>query len=339
MPAMDALHAKTTFRDDLRNGSLRQFTIGFARSIMENERKQRLPMSEYERLADAMIEDLSRWTDASEAFYVHPRMTELVTAASESMPDEPLMPEDLPTQQGFVLIPGGLTMIDIRGSMLVCNAVLWSTFGGKVTVTMLSDKYDPKDTINIRHIKGHKALPRYTFVKVDDLEFGRSLPVTPGPDMVIPPEYGVQVEYGPEGEVAIVSDKGYSAEEMEEMFSFGARTDPTMRWLVTMWRLMQQPITSIEKEFPNRQQRRALERKNVPDKHVSVVTLRRKVGQHDSEAEVHWSHRWLVRGHWRRQPYKENGETVYRYIWIHPFVKGPEDAPLLVREHVYDLSR
>lgn len=51
------------------------------------------------------------------------------------------------------------------------------------------------------------------------------------------------------------------------------------------------------------------------------------------EARRDWSHRWLVSGHWRNQWYPSEG--VHRPIWIDAFVKGPSDAPLLVRPTVY----
>lgn len=44
---------------------------------------------------------------------------------------------------------------------------------------------------------------------------------------------------------------------------------------------------------------------------------------------VQWRHRWLVRAHFRRQPYPSLGEGVYKQILIAPYIKGPEGAPLL----------
>jgi hypothetical protein len=53
---------------------------------------------------------------------------------------------------------------------------------------------------------------------------------------------------------------------------------------------------------------------------------------------VEWSKRWVVRGHWRWQSYGP-GRTERRRIWISPFIKGPDGAPLVVSEKVYDLRR
>lgn len=346
MPAMDALTAKSMWRDSLDDPFIATFTQRFLDSLQGSGHIKTGPVSNLDG-ATTLVEHWKKWDSLSEAFYVHPRMSELVTAASESMPEEPLLPHDLPTSHGFVLIPGGLSSIDVRGWITRTNAVQWASFGGSVKICFLTDKYDPADQKRLE-LEGlskgaWERMPRYTLLHMAEIEFGKPLPVSLGPDTLIPPEYGVRVihQENPDGtyNVAVVSDKGYSPEELQELFSFDTRTDPTLRWLVTMWRLMQQPLTSVEKEFPSRQMRRQLERKNAKDRHVSVITLRRKPERGHGDSEVQWSHRWLTRGHWRRQPYKEDGETVYRHIWIHAHLKGPEDKPLLVREHVYSLQR
>ena len=39
-----------------------------------------------------------------------------------------------------------------------------------------------------------------------------------------------------------------------------------------------------------------------------------------------YRHRWLVSGHFRNQWYRS--EQTHKVIWIAPYVKGPDDAPL-----------
>jgi hypothetical protein len=64
---------------------------------------------------------------------------------------------------------------------------------------------------------------------------------------------------------------------------------------------------------------------------VVVVKLRREQGErHEPTGEEgNYSHRWIVGGHWRNQWYAT--ESIHRQIWISPYVKGPEDRPLIVR--------
>lgn len=64
---------------------------------------------------------------------------------------------------------------------------------------------------------------------------------------------------------------------------------------------------------------------------VQVVTLRRPrhapPDDHEPGAHREYSHRWIVRPHYRLQPYGP-GRTQRRLILIGPYVKGPEDKPL-----------
>ena len=48
---------------------------------------------------------------------------------------------------------------------------------------------------------------------------------------------------------------------------------------------------------------------------------------------VDWTHQWIVDGHWRNQPYGV-GHSLRRLQWIAPFIKGPEDAPLVIKDKV-----
>ena len=46
-----------------------------------------------------------------------------------------------------------------------------------------------------------------------------------------------------------------------------------------------------------------------------------------------WTHRWIVRGFWREQPYGPD-HALRRRQWIPPYVKGPADKPLIAKETV-----
>lgn len=117
--------------------------------------------------------------------------------------------------------------------------------------------------------------------------------------------------------------------------------------IMTTWHLIEQEVVSAEPSGPvtaNRQATRRLlaasGRKRIPD--VRVVQLRpRGVARDDGDEKtdghrVPWSHRWLVRGHWRRQWYPSRRE--HRPLWIAPYVKGPGDKPLRVRRTVVNVQ-
>lgn len=73
---------------------------------------------------------------------------------------------------------------------------------------------------------------------------------------------------------------------------------------------------------------------------IVVATLRRPRTQShedlvDSEGRE-FSHRWIVRGHNRKQLIGKRGaeERVYKNVWIAPYVKGPWDKPLVIKDKV-----
>lgn len=105
--------------------------------------------------------------------------------------------------------------------------------------------------------------------------------------------------------------------------------------------LSKQRIAVTRSEHPPRPFGRRAGRAGLPDM-ISVVTLRRAFQRNlDSElaegGEVHWSHRWLVEGHWRQQWYPT--EVRHRPIWICAYVKGPEDKPLVIKRRVFAAVR
>lgn len=102
------------------------------------------------------------------------------------------------------------------------------------------------------------------------------------------------------------------------------------------------PYIPRTQERMSRAARREISRRGSqvdPEDEVTFVLLRRVgAGRHEKSetaAEIEWKHRWLVTGHLRAQWYPS--ESAHHLIWIAPYMKGPEDAPLL--EHVYKVAR
>lgn len=84
---------------------------------------------------------------------------------------------------------------------------------------------------------------------------------------------------------------------------------------------------------------------------VHVVSLRKRAtecasgGTSNAASSVdstatrqEYHHQWMVSGHWRRQWYP--ARAVHEAIWIDPYIKGPDDKPLLThRPTVYQAVR
>lgn len=75
---------------------------------------------------------------------------------------------------------------------------------------------------------------------------------------------------------------------------------------------------------------------------VKIVTLReQKQSQEDlidKRTNKPYSHRFIVRGFYRNQPYGKKS-ALRRKQWIPPFIKGPADKPLIIKETVHVWKR
>jgi hypothetical protein len=120
------------------------------------------------------------------------------------------------------------------------------------------------------------------------------------------------------------------------------------KWLLTYFRWTWQRILDSGIHYPNRTERKLGVRfkKPIQDGYIKVVRLRRKdrQGGDDSEFKGNLDHRFVVRGHWRRQWYRSLGparnedgsfnDESHRLVWVSPFVKGPESGPLVLGHNV-----
>jgi len=74
---------------------------------------------------------------------------------------------------------------------------------------------------------------------------------------------------------------------------------------------------------------------------TNVIPTKLNTTISDSRKYIDWSHRWEVRGHWRRLPdptkmgNNRHGERIVQgHTWISNYVKGPEIAPLVKKTRV-----
>ncbi|MGC4154507.1 MAG: hypothetical protein QM628_15715 [Propionicimonas sp.] len=275
--------------------------------------------------------DIPAWIERAETFYVDSGMVPLVCSAGAVLPDDdPLHVYDPPSPYGFLLIDGGATVCSFhepsgtgRVSAEPFTAFLWATFGGQIYVHRFGQSEGTWLLLDATSMPIEQPLPQSAREK--DRTTARRI-VVPGGRQTSQ-HRGVELPLGPECR-DLLDDASQHTSEV------------TLRWLLACWRLMGQTVTEVGFDKPSRQHRRQLERKNVPLKQVTIIRLRHRGARGDGGTAVNWSHRWVVRGHWRQQPCKdENGEWTTRPVFIHPHIKGPESAPILVRSHVNYLVR
>lgn len=114
---------------------------------------------------------------------------------------------------------------------------------------------------------------------------------------------------------------------------------PVKMWLLKLLAFLNSPYIPRRRERVQRAERRlAAPFGAVPD--VTFMDLRLPTPGSQTPGEAtgegrEWKHRWIVRGHNRAQWYPSEG--AHHVIYIAPYIKGPEDAPLL--EHVNRVKR
>jgi hypothetical protein len=284
---------------------------------------------------------------AADLYRVSRDMCILNEYAASQLNDEDTFSVDLaPSSVGLMRLAKPLPILDVRGRTMLAHWFLWfraavdvqgtDAFGRKyaqrpgIAVSWWNDHATEPDEIALEMLRSPmtnvaettRRLGRWGLIGADIYQDGQRLGA-------------------PMAEV--------NPEDMARILNEGAiphRFTNTFRYLHATWTMMQQTITEVEPQHLTRTVEATARRKGLPAR-VSVVSLRRKVTDASGiKRDVQWSHRWVVRGHWRWQhvgsAYAGAQETDKGYrarIWIAPFIKGPADAELAPTRHVYDLNR
>ena len=252
-----------------------------------------------------------------ELFWVSGNMTDLIAAASKTMPSFTLAPADMPSPWGFMAFEKPIHVVTspYTGDDVPIVAASWGpcpfddyTDGG-VWASWYSDTSHVIDgTHNAGLPDGVKAMmtgsrPRFTYDHESVAPFSAT-------------------------HLRSVTAAG------EEPSGSGLGVDT----LKAVWLLMAQPLAEVSEVEPDRTVRKRMRRTNQEPKPVRVIELRRPQRSGDAGPGTReYHHAWVVRGHWRQQWFPKR--EVHRPVWIAPHIKGPEGAPLIGGEKVYALKR
>jgi hypothetical protein len=238
----------------------------------------------------------------ADPIYVDPEMMTVAEAAAESFQPEPIVETDIPCETGFLYVPRAVV------------SHLGSESGGTVHFG------EGESSGNLFLLPG----PLDPGYDDHDASWDACLWEIVGPNLCV--TFFNRTRIGLRFQRANLAPYGVEIP--------GDERGPAwrdFRFLQTIWRLMAQTIAVADHRLPGGQFRKRAERLHVEPKRVTVVTLRRPhPGESEEHRDVPWSHRWIVSGHWRRQWY--SSLSLHRQIWISPYVKGPEDQPLVVRK-------
>jgi hypothetical protein len=320
-------------------------------------------------LVDRLPERIAAVSLTADPFYVDPDMMTVWEAAVPGFTAETLEPSDLLTPTGFVWLPRPFAWVDAHGRHTSIRAFAWHESEFRATdprtnkeyatrgVVLMSfhrigdaDDYDTGtgipdwiDPAPAEDGHDHQAKPsRWHDLAVDGVMPYRALGLRVGDlniDHIMPWEYGRDDRGGTADAAALLRGDAPGHLSLPDFKLHATHPQNVQRPIQAMWRLMQQTIFTRDQADAARPTRRRAERASFPERRITVVRLRRpSAPAGDQEhGKVEWTHRWLVSGHWRWQPY---GDGVRRQIWISPYVKGPDDKPLEVRKiRVFELVR
>jgi len=293
-------------------------------------------MADQRHLMDAMVDRVK----LASAFRVTPDMCAMIDHASRQLPDDEKMDHTLaPDHTGFVRFDDPLPLMDPHGRLQKVSWILW---GGVMKAS------DQKPGLLIWAFNDTVTHPDDVHEALID-EINKNLQERSRPTLTLQDTLSVLGRWGwvgaqlMEDEVTVgttmskvdVEDTG----DFPDMsVVFGKEYTNFKRYMHAFFLMINQTITQVEDAKIDRSTRRRVVKMGIPDR-VSVIQLRRLEHRpNEGETLVEWSHRWAVRGHWRMQRKGPNLSEVER-IWIAPFIKGPEDKPLVITDKVYDLRR
>lgn len=259
-------------------------------------------------------------------FYVTGEMTDLLIHAAKTFPDTKFHPSDLPASHGFVLLAKSVPTIDLHHKPLPWRAFAWMPYQyseedpeswGGIHLSLYAHKdEDPQRDLALEM---QMVDQWHTLSLVHETPWRFGLGHRSKDDFMGGTEVNKDI---------VMSDEAFesSVQMLQTIHAF--------------FLLCQQKIGMPEPMQATRGVRKrahkAMPDRPIPD--VRVVTLRRYRQDDDHEVDPEmrgreYSHRFIVNAFWRRQWYPS--EQRHKPKWIAPYVKGPKDKPLVIKETAY----
>lgn len=240
-------------------------------------------------------------------YYVAEEIVDVVQHISAQLPPTTLTKELLPEPTGFIWLEKPL-------------------LGRPAVTSRYPDRLKDSDTIKVRailwgpgNIQGGSVLGIATY---GDLLFHDGV-------SLFAPLGRTDWKWGHDTEEPIVEDIADDKIRVESMAE-------DRRFLATLLLMMaQKNVTETEEVQPIRQARRRMERAGLTSL-VRVVNVRERHRPKPPSGEtrtVEWTRRWLVGWHTKQVAYGP-GRSLRRPMLIAPYMKGPDDMPLVISEKV-----
>jgi hypothetical protein len=260
---------------------------------------------------DSMVDDLI----AAEPLYVAPEMHHLVLDAMQTFDArEPLHEEDVLFPCGFAYLSEPYAGKDVQGNVAVFRCIHW-----RMIDVILNEEFADGNNVDAGV---EKCLKITLWSHVDD-----------------PDDYTEEWKAGVPDKWGILHTTVIPLSIAHDLRHTKGEGDLQAHWITylrVLHRLMAERIVVKARHHTSRPVRREAKRRGMPEvKDVIVVELRRVTTKHEGESgEAHYSHSFMVRGHWRNQWYESL--KIHRQKWISPYIKGEGDFKEKERVWVWD---
>ena len=266
-----------------------------------------------QRWVDELLITLSR----GRTYIVAEHMNPLIRMAAADYPrDVVFTPDMVPSPDGFMVFDRAWESVDVRGARGKIKVVTWSTGrGGGVHVNEFTSMLEPDDTT----LRLKRERPEVIQVMTRDL----------GPIQL---HHSYTLPYG-----TVLNDLGQTYED--PLMRDAAAKGPAV--LLTIWHLMGERLTDVTPARFAPKVQKGFRRLRLLGQ-VATITLRRvemtQAGQ-DNAGQIFLNFRIPVRGHWHGYWYGSGAERRLVKKYVHPYFRGPENAPIRITKHVTRLSR
>ena len=313
--------------------------------------------------AEMVLTDEARYLAEADLYVLTPQMCDVVIAAAQSLTAhdlELLSDDDLPSKTGVVVLPRPVIVRTISGDLADDRAFSWR-FPAQIhrPVSFSRRTGDvPAVRMSIYHDTSGPIRPD-SFL---DLAAQARAQGTPLPPLLLDSIRCMPLRYVPTSQqahdrecfAATARAAGQNTRQQAKVlgrdenrvigeYATGQQVDDRddtfmLRFLYAFWRLCEQRIAEAEPAPAGHSAQVLADRAGVPAE-VRVVRLRRteSPGHDGDHAGRDWQHRWVVRMHKVRQWYPSLQQ--HKVIYRGPYIKGPDDKPLLDGELVRALVR
>lgn len=316
--------------------------------------------------AERVLAEEATALSGADLYILTPDMLDVVIAAAESLTIDDLQylaADDLPAPSGLLILPRPLLVSAASGNLGDDRAYLWHTpatvpkpdrdrpgrdiAGPAVRITMYHDSRGPVQPDSFLAFAAQARLQGTPLpplildgVRCVPFEYTHQSPILFQQSLEAQREVGERLRAtaaaaGHNENRVVDSGRSGTYTSGEQIYDYDDQF--TVRFLFAFWRLCAQRIGDARPAEVNHSARAAAERAGVPAE-ARVVQLRRSDRpRNDDTRQRDWQHRWVVRMHRVRQWYPS--ENRHKIIYRGPYIKGPDDKPLLDGETVQALVR